>query len=176
MIVTAGSRDCLKEAKDMVLANKLEVSEKVFVNQCKMNQKRKISDWKDINKTGNSRKMKEYKQDRQQERIGTKYRTGKKWRTEKEQHVKTEVTGEVAIKAEWEREEDLSLPKDPGGTASTCYKTLPGTPCHLSDQHHSEYRWCFLPLLSLAHRDLKSHFNATVVHQWWNLVSLPTVP
>lgn len=51
--------------------------------------------------------MEEYKQNRQQQkddfrqgRIETKYRTGKKWRNEKEQHVKTEVTGEVAIKVE----------------------------------------------------------------------------
>lgn len=42
MIATAGSRDCLKQVKYVVLANKLEVSEKVFVKLCKIRKKRKI--------------------------------------------------------------------------------------------------------------------------------------
>lgn len=42
MIVTAGSRDCSEQVKDMVLANKLEVSEEVFVRLCKMTKKESL--------------------------------------------------------------------------------------------------------------------------------------
>lgn len=42
MIVTAGSRDCSEQVKDMVLANKLEVSDKVFVRLCKMKKKERL--------------------------------------------------------------------------------------------------------------------------------------
>ena len=104
-----------------------------------------------------------------------------KWSNEKELQ-----TGLFKLKSQgrlpWKqggREEGLNLPTDLGGTASTCYATLSGTPCHLAGNLTSivlVIRWCFLPLLSLADRYLKSHFNATIVHRWCSLVSLFAVP